>query len=88
MIYPSQIKAARALIGMNQLELAELVGVSAATIKRIEASGNELRFKVDTMLRIQEALETHGIAFIDADDVGGAGVRLKQPRSRQLRLSV
>lgn len=88
MIYPSQIKAARALIGMNQLELAELVGVSAATIKRIEASGNELRFKVDTMLRIQEALEAHGIAFIDADDVGGAGVRLKQPRSRQLRLSV
>jgi transcriptional regulator with XRE-family HTH domain len=88
MIYPSQIKAARALIGMNQLELAKLVGVSPATIKRIEGSGDELRFKVDTMLRIQEALESHGITFIDADEIGGVGVRLKQPRSRQLRLSV
>ena len=82
MIYPRQIKAARALIGMNQLELAKTVGLSPATIKKIETSGDELRFKVDTMLRIKEALEERGIVFIDGDKDGGLGVRLADPKIR------
>lgn len=82
MIYPRQIKAARALLGMSQVELADRVGIGPATIKRIEASVDELRFRVDTMVRIREALEHYGIVFIDADETHGPGVRLKDASSR------
>ena len=76
LIYPRQIKAARALLGISQAELADLVDVSIATLKRIESRTDELRFKVDTMLAIQHALEAQGITFVDADGELGLGVRL------------
>jgi transcriptional regulator with XRE-family HTH domain len=63
MIYPVKLRGA-ALSGMTQLELATLVGVSPAAIKRIEARGDELRFEVDTMLPSQEALDSHAITFL------------------------
>ena len=82
MIYPRQIKAARALVGISQVELANRVGLSPATIKRIEVSVDELRFKVDTMLRIKQALEECGVVFIDSDEDHGPGVRLADRHAR------
>lgn len=82
MVYPRQIKAARALLGISQAELASAVDVGLATIKRIEASSGELRFRVETMLRIKEALEDRGVVFIDADKTHGPGVRLEDPSAR------
>ena len=76
MIIPSQIRAARALLGLSQWELADLAAVGAATVKRIEAAP-EIRGSADTFWKIQSALETAGVEFIPADETKGPGVRLK-----------
>ena len=76
MIVPSQIRAARALLGLSQWQLADLAVVGAATVKRIEAS-NEIRGSAETFWKIQTALEEAGIEFIPADETKGPGVRLK-----------
>ena len=77
MIYPSQICAARGLTGISQTELATRAGLSLATIKRVEASGDDLRVNLQTVIRIQKALEAVGVIFIDQDEKHGPGVRLK-----------
>ncbi len=79
MIFPIQIRAARVLVGLGQEDLAALAGVGVGTIKRIEAAGKELAGTAQTMARIQRALESKGIIFIDQDDKQGPGVRLKKP---------
>ena len=76
MIMPSQIRAARALLGVSQWELADLAGIGAATVKRIEAA-SEIRGSADTFWKIQRALEAAGVEFISADEAKGPGVRLK-----------
>ena len=77
MITASQIRAARALVGLSQRDLASLARLGLATVKRIEAS-TELRGAADTYWKIQTALEEAGVEFIPADDTKGPGVRLKQ----------
>jgi transcriptional regulator with XRE-family HTH domain len=79
MIYPIQIRAARALLDMSQQELAHRCAVGLATIKRIEAAGRELAGTAQTLFRIQKALEAAGIVFIDEHDQQGPGVRLRTP---------
>ena len=79
MIYPCQIRAARALIGMSQQELAARSSVGLATIKRIEAVGSEITGTAKTLVKIQKALEASGIRFIDEADGGGPGLRLMRP---------
>lgn len=79
MIYPLQIRAARALVGFSQRQLAEASGVGLATIKRIEAAGNELTGTLTTMVRLGRALERAGVVFVDQDDRQGPGVRLFAP---------
>ena len=68
MIEPAQIRAARALLDMSQIELARHAKIGVATVRRIEGSTDELRVMVDTLQRIQRALEAAGIVFIDQDD--------------------
>jgi len=79
MIEPSQIRAARGLIAISQTELATRAGLGLATVKRIESTTDELRVTVQTLLRIQRALEEAGIVFIDQDGNSGPGVRLRDP---------
>ncbi len=69
-------------MGINQTELANRVGISPATVKRIEMLSDNLRVKVDTLLRIKQALEADGILFIEPDEVHGPGVRLRDPSQR------
>lgn len=57
------MKAARALLRMNQNELAKLSGVSLPTIKRIESKHGPLRATQKTADKIQAALESRGIVF-------------------------
>ena len=80
MIDAGQIKAARALLNLHQMQLAELAGVSAATIKRIETAP-EIRGAAESLWRIQVALEKCGIEFIPGDHEKGPGVRLLKPRA-------
>ncbi len=79
MIFPIQISAARVLLGLSQMELAELSSVSVGTVKRIEAERDQLAGTMRTISRIQHALEKAGVVFIDQDSSQGPGVRLRDP---------
>jgi predicted transcriptional regulator len=83
LITSGQMRAARALLGIDQARLAELSGVSLATIQRMEASDGTVRGVVDTLSKVVEALSSAGIELIgdqQRSDGGGRGVRLRQPR--------
>ncbi len=75
-----QIKAARALLGWSQSDLAAASGLSTPTIKRIEATGGDLGGRPDTAARVVATLEKAGAEFIAGDSGGGVGVRLRQGR--------
>jgi transcriptional regulator with XRE-family HTH domain len=75
-----QLRAARALAGMDQRQLADLAGLSVPTIQRMEASGGLIRGNVDSLMKLIAALEAAGIELIAEGSVsggGGRGVRLK-----------
>lgn len=78
MIQPVQIRAARALLGINQSELADWADISPGTVKRIESSTDNMKVMLDTMIRIQRALEAEGIVFIETDEMVGVALRGKQ----------
>ena len=80
MITSSQLRAARALLGIDQKTLAELAGVSLPTIQRMEASGGYVRGIVDSLTKIVVALDNAGIELIGEhmpSQGNGRGVRLK-----------
>jgi transcriptional regulator with XRE-family HTH domain len=77
----AQMKAARALVGMEQKTLAELSGVSLPTIQRMEASNGVVRGVIETLMKVMGALEAAGVEFINEGAVsnsGGRGVRLRR----------
>jgi transcriptional regulator with XRE-family HTH domain len=81
MITAAQMRAARALLGMDQRALAELCDLSVPTIQRMEASEGVIRGNVDSLMKLVEALERAGIELIAEAAVssgGGRGVRLKE----------
>ncbi|MFA6117906.1 MAG: helix-turn-helix transcriptional regulator [Sphingomonas sp.] len=83
MITSLQMRAARALLGIDQKQLAELAGLSLPTIQRMEASGGQVRGVVDTLVKVITALEGAGIELIGehAPSSGrGRGVRLVEAR--------
>ena len=83
MITAAQLRAARALLGIDQRQLAEQAGVSLPTIQRMEASEGNVRGVVDTLTKVIEALDRAGVELIGDHIVsqgGGRGVRLKAPR--------
>lgn len=80
MITAAQLRAARALLGIDQKRLAELAGVSVPTIQRMEASHGNVRGVVDTLTKVIEALNLAGVELIGEGATsagGGRGVRLK-----------
>lgn len=84
MITAAQLRAARALLGIDQRQLAGLSGLSVPTIQRMEASGDVIRGNVDSLMKLIAALDAAGIELIGdgaASQGGGRGVRLKTPGS-------
>jgi len=82
MITSTQLRAARALLGIDQRTLAEMAGVSLPTIQRMEASKGNVRGVVDTLTKIIGALDAAGIELIGNEQPSqgrGRGVRLKEP---------
>jgi transcriptional regulator with XRE-family HTH domain len=80
MITASQLRAARAMLGMDQRDLAELSGLSVPTIQRMEASEGVIRGNVDSLMKLIGALDVAGIELIAEGAVsqqGGRGIRLK-----------
>ena len=83
MITAAQLRAARALLGIDQRRLAELSGLSVPTIQRMEASDGVIRGNVDSLMKLVSALDGAGIELIGDGLVsqgGGRGIRLKEPR--------
>ena len=83
MMTAAQMRAARALLGIDQRQLAELAGVSLPTIQRLEASEGNVRGVVETLTRVIEAFERAGVELIGENAVsrdGGRGVRFRQAR--------
>ncbi len=81
MITAAQLRAARALLGIDQRTLAEMANVSLPTIQRMEASEGNVRGVVDTLTKVLEALDAAGLELIaeNAPSSGrGRGVRLKE----------
>ena len=72
-----QIKAARALLGWSQDDLAAAADISVPTIKRLEALDGLLGGRADTATKIVNALDSAGVEFI-AENGGGPGVRLRR----------
>jgi predicted transcriptional regulator len=76
-----QIKAARALLGWSQDDLAKHSGVSAPTVKRLEAAEGDIGGRAETGEALVTALQDAGVEFI-AENGGGAGVRLTKRHRR------
>lgn len=70
-----QVKAARALLGWTQKDLAAVSGVGAPNIARIEAQGGELRASANTGRAIFEAFDRAGVLFFRSEAGEGVTVR-------------
>jgi transcriptional regulator with XRE-family HTH domain len=80
MITAAQLRAARALLGIDQRTLAEASGLSLPTIQRMEASEGVIRGNVESLMKLIGALDAAGVELIregTTSDKGGRGVRLK-----------
>ena len=60
-----QLRAARAMLRMEQEPLAEVAGISVATIRRMEGFNGPIGARTDTLRRLQRALETAGVRFTE-----------------------
>jgi transcriptional regulator with XRE-family HTH domain len=81
MISAPQLRAARALLGIDQRQLADLAGLSVPTIQRMEASEGVIRGNVDSLMKLIAAIDAAGVELIAEGTVsrdGGRGVRLKE----------
>ena len=80
MITAAQLKAARALLGIDQRKLADASGLSLPTIQRMEASEGNVRGNVDSLVKVIDALGVLGVEVIGAGSAsqgGGGGGGLK-----------
>jgi len=78
------LQAARALIAIDQRELAALSGLAVPTIQRMEASDDVIRGTVDSLMKLIAALDAAGIELISEGAIshgGGRGVRQRPPRA-------
>lgn len=88
MITAAQLRAARALIGMDQRAIAHAAGLSLPTIQRMEASEGIVRGTVDSLMKVIGALKTAGVELINEGDTsapGGRGVRLLEAAAGRAR---
>ena len=77
-ITAAQLRASRALLGIDQRKLAEMAGLSLPTIQRMEASDSVIRGNVDSLMKLVGALDAAGIELI-AEGAQSAGRRPRRP---------
>ena len=80
MLTSPQLRAARGLITWSQTNLAERAGVGLSTVRRMEDGDGHVKGTTENLWKIQKALESAGIIFIDEDEQGGPGVRLARTK--------
>jgi transcriptional regulator with XRE-family HTH domain len=76
------VKAARALLGWSQADLADHSGISEPTVARLESMDGELGGREGTAKKIQHAIEAAGVEFID-ENGGGHGVRMRKRQQKK-----
>ncbi|WP_431860635.1 helix-turn-helix domain-containing protein [Azospirillum sp.] len=64
MVTPEQIRAARALLRLEQRELAARAHVSVATLRRLESEHGMSAVTPSTFAQVRAALEEAGVEFI------------------------
>jgi transcriptional regulator with XRE-family HTH domain len=74
-----QLRAARALLGWDQLKLAKAANVAVGTIRRMEAQKGPIKSQVATLYDVEKALEKGGVELLNDDR---PGVRLKSPTAK------
>jgi transcriptional regulator with XRE-family HTH domain len=81
LISGAQLRASRRLLSIDQNRLADLCGLSLATIHHMEASDDGvIRGNIDSLMKVVAALDAAGVEFISENEIsnsGGRGVRLK-----------
>lgn len=85
MITSRQMRAARALVGLDQRSLARAARLSLPTIRRMEASDGVVRGNVESLMKLIAALDRAGVELINEgmrSESGGRGVRLRGSRTR------
>lgn len=85
MITANQLRAARALLGLDQRRLSVMAGLSLPTIQRMEASRDVVRGNVDSLTKLITALERAGVELLAENAAsygGGRGVRLKSAQAK------
>jgi len=83
-----QLRAARALAGLDQAALARAARLSLPTVQRMEASDGVVRGTVESLMKLIAAFDRLGVQLINegaASEGGGRGVRLTQPAPARLR---
>lgn len=86
MITSQQLRAARALLGLDQRRLADLAGVSLPMIQPMEASAGQVRGVIGTLVKVVSALEAAGVELIGENAPsggGGHGVRLRETAAQR-----
>ena len=81
MLTAGQLRAARALLGIDQKVLADLAGLSVPTIQRMEASDGVIRGNVDSLMKVVGALEAAGLEILGPDAASqgrGRGLRFRE----------
>ena len=81
MITSEQVRAARAMLRIEQRELASAAGVSLETVKRIERTKGPISALAATIERLTRALDVAGIIFVEENSGEGPGIRLKKERA-------
>lgn len=88
MITSQQMRASRAMLGIDQRDLASLAGLSLPTIQRMEASDGQVRGVVDTLVKVVDALNAQGIELIGENALStgtGRGVRWRETEVQRKR---
>ena|SRR5271165_1209710 len=75
MIKPEQIRAARALLRLEQQDLAHRAQISVATVRRLETENGAAAVAPSTLSTVQRVLEAAGAEFIPD------GVQRRRPRT-------
>lgn len=78
MLTGEQIRAARALLRLEQADLSSAAGISLETVKRLEGIRGPVSAHARTLKAIQHALEAAGVVFVAPNGMG-PGVRLREP---------
>lgn len=78
LITPEQIRAARALLRLDQASVAQGAGISVITLRRLEDAHGLSKVAPSTVEQVRRALEKAGAEFIDR------GVRFGRPSAEDI----